>query len=283
GGDLDHPITVQGQDEIRQLAAAFERMRQDLSVERRRVQELAILEERDRLAREMHDGFAQALSVLNLNARAARRAMVKGDADQAAQALDTLDQIIDQAYADVREEISGLRTLVPHREGLIATAGQYLEEFGLQYGIDTALSAEGTEDIAFTTTQEIQLLRILQEALSNVRKHAQADHVQVRFQRANPFGAEAPSGLPSSEAKGREADDVQITVADDGVGFDRVAVERSPKRTFGLAIMRERAESLGGSFGLDTRPGAGTTVIVQIPLAQEGGERRGADARLAGG
>jgi len=261
GGDLDHPIAVQAQDEIGQLAAAFERMRQDLAAERRRVQDLAILKERDRLAREMHDGFAQALSVLNLNAKAVRQAIMIGDTVHAGEALDALEQVIDQAYADVREAISGLRTLVPHEQGLIATVSQYLEEFGLQYGIATELDVEGMEEVSFTSTQEIQLLRIIQEALSNVRKHAEADHVWIRFQRID--------------------DDVQITIADDGRGFDPVA--RVAKQAFGLAIMRERAESLGGSFRLDTRPGAGTTVTVRIPVEREGSERRGAHAHPVGG
>lgn len=263
GGDLDDPVPVRGRDEVGQLAAAFEHMRQDLTAERRRVQDLAILEERDRLAREMHDGFAQALSVLNLSAKAARRAMVAGNGTQATQALDALDQVIDQAYADVREAISSLRTPVPHEEGLIAAVRQYLEEFGLQYGIETGLVAEGTENISFTPTQEIQLLRIIQEALSNVRKHAEADHVEVQFQQLDG--------------------EVQITITDDGIGFEPAAVERATKRTFGLAIMRERAESLGGSPVIDTRPGVGTTMTVRIPLAQEGGERRGTHARPVGG
>lgn len=262
GGDLDHAVAVQGQDEIGQLAAAFEGMRRDLAAERRRVQDLAVLEERDRLAREMHDGFAQALSVLNLNARAARQAMMAGDTAEVTRTLDVLDHIVDLAYADVREAISGLRTLVSHEEGLIATVNQYLEEFSLQYGITTELQVEGVEDTLFTATQEIQVLRIIQEALSNVRKHADADRVQVRFQQIDH--------------------QAQITVADDGTGFDLAAVERVGRRTFGLAIMRERAESLGGFFCLETRPGAGTTVIVRIPLEQEGSEDHGAPARSSG-
>ncbi|HBY97676.1 MAG TPA: hypothetical protein DEP84_27665, partial [Chloroflexi bacterium] len=261
-GDLEHPVVVQGQDEIGQLAAAFEGMRRDLAAGRRRVQDLAVLEERDRLAREMHDGFAQALSVLNLTARAARQAMLAGDTPQAAQALEALTQVVDQTYADVREAISGLRTPVSHKEGLIATVRQYLEEFELQYGITTEFEADGTTDLAFTATQEIQLLRIVQEALSNVRKHADAQRVRVRFQRVN--------------------DAIRITIADNGTGFDLAAVERSARRTFGLAIMQERAESLGGVLRLHSRAVAGTTVKVQIPLEQEGSDADGRPARPIG-
>lgn len=245
-GDLEQPISVQRQDEIGQLAAAFEQMRQNLVMERRRLQELAVLEERDRLAREMHDGFAQALGVLNLNAKAARQALATGDVDHSTQALDALEQLIDQTYADVRETISSLRTTVSPEKGLIAVVDQYLEEFGLQYGLETQLILEGTEDICFTTSQEIQLLRIIQEALSNVRKHAQASQVRIQFAKMDQS--------------------VEITIADDGLGFDPTTVEHGTRQAFGLVIMRERAESLEGVFRLETQPGAGTTIMVGIPL-----------------
>lgn len=263
-GDLEQPISVQRQDEIGQLAAAFEQMRQNLVMERRRLQELAVLEERDRLAREMHDGFAQALGVLNLNAKAARQALATGDLDHSSQALDALEQLIDQTYADVRETISSLRTTISPEKGLIAVVDQYLEEFGLQYGLETQLILEGTEDICFTTSQEIQLLRIIQEALSNVRKHAQASQVRIQF------------------AKTDQA--VEITIADDGLGFDPVTVEHATRQAFGLVIMRERAESLDGTFRLETQPGAGTTIIVRIPLKKEKGSNSyGTDAYPASG
>ena len=275
-GELDRPIVVQRQDEIGELAAAFEQMRQNLAAERRRLQELAILEERDRLAREMHDGFAQALGVLNLNAKAARQALANGDLARSAQALDALDDLIDQAYADVREAISSLRTTVSHKKGLVAVAGQYLEEFGLQYGLETQLTVMGSDDLNselgtrnselgtlwFTTSQEIQLMRIIQEALSNVRKHARASQVRLSFNRLE------------------EA--VEITIADNGLGFNPKAPQEA-KQAFGLVIMRERVESLGGVFRLESQPGAGATVVVRIPLAKEGSDPHGSDAYFAGG
>jgi signal transduction histidine kinase len=263
-GDLEQPISVQRQDEIGQLATAFEQMRKNLVMERRRLQELAVLEERDRLAREMHDGFAQALGVLNLNAKAARQALTTGDLDHSSQALDALEQLIDQTYADVRETISSLRTTISPEKGLIAVVDQYLEEFGLQYGLKTQLILKETEDICFTTSQEIQLLRIIQEALSNVRKHAQASQVRIQFAKIDQT--------------------VEITIVDDGPGFDPATVEHATRQAFGLVIMRERAESLNGVFRLETQPGAGTTIMVRIPLKKdEGSDSYGTDAYPASG
>jgi two-component system nitrate/nitrite sensor histidine kinase NarX len=212
----------------------------------------------------MHDGFAQALGVLNLNAKAARQALATGDLDHSSQALDALEELIDQTYADVRETISSLRTTISAEKGLIAVVDQYLEEFGLQYGLETRLIMAGTEDICFTTSQEIQLLRIIQEALSNVRKHAQASQVRIQFAKLDQT--------------------VEITIADDGLGFDPATVEHATGQAFGLVIMRERAESLDGVFRLETQPGAGTTIMVRIPLKkEEGSDAYGTNAYPASG
>jgi nitrate/nitrite-specific signal transduction histidine kinase len=208
------------------------------------VRRLAILEERDRLAREMHDYLAQTLGYLHLRASITSGLLSSHQIDQVEAGLLELKQVTKEVYTDVREAIFSLRTAAPPGLGLLPALRDYLEEYERHYGVHAELLAEG-DPTGFSPEADVQVLRIIQEALTNVRKHAQASCACVRLK--------------------QEDSRLRITIEDDGRGFDLVGVERAGQRYFGLQIMRERAESIGGRLELDSRPGQGTRVVVCVP------------------
>jgi len=212
------------------------------------VRHLAALEERDRLAREMHDGLAQAIGALNLKVSLAEALLSSGQLTQAN--LLELKQVAREAYTDVREKIFSLR--IPASSGLefFPMLQEYLTEYRTHYGVDARLVIAHDSLPEFPADVRVQIIRIIQEALTNVRKHAGAARAWVRFE--------------------RDGDRVRISVEDDGRGFDPAQVEGEGRRSFGLEIMRERAESVGGDLALDSRPGQGTRVVIPLPLAREG-------------
>ncbi|MBM3135705.1 MAG: GAF domain-containing sensor histidine kinase [Chloroflexi bacterium] len=211
------------------------------------VRHLAALEERDRLARELHDYLAQALSYLNLEASVTDDLLSKGQIAQAQASLREMKKIAQETYTDVREAIFSLRAAV---SGLLPTLRDYLDEYRTHYGVDARLVVDSEDAAQFSPDVDIQLLRIIQEALTNVRKHAQASHVWVRF--------------------AQDGDWARITVKDDGRGFDPAQLTGEGRPYFGLQIMRERAEGVGGSLELTSRPGQGTRVVLRVPLTPGG-------------
>jgi signal transduction histidine kinase len=211
------------------------------------VRRLAVLEERDRLAREMHDSLAQTVGTLNLKASLIQGLLSSGQIAQAQAGMLELKNITNEAYLEVRESIFGLRGAASLGSGLLPTLQEYLAVYRTHYGVDARLEAEDELLARFPMDVEIQIIRIIQEALTNVRKHAGASKVRVVFK--------------------AEGDQVRINVEDDGQGFDLAQVSGEGRHYFGLQIMRERAEDVGGSIKFDSRPGQGTRVVVRVPLA----------------
>jgi signal transduction histidine kinase len=153
--------------------------------------------------------------------------------------------VADELYTDIRESISGLRARVADR-GLIPALRDYAEEFEERHGIAVSLRADRPPS-ELSTLAELQLFRIVQEALTNVRKHAGARSASISLAQTTQ-------------------DAFEIVVADDGVGFSPPAsVARA--RALGVAGMRERAESLGGTLEVESEPGSGARVVVRIPSA----------------
>jgi signal transduction histidine kinase len=231
----------------------------------RRVQVLAVTEERERIAREMHDSLAQVLGYVNTKAQAAQALLEGGQSDRAAAQIGQLAQAARDAYADVRENILGLRTSIGPERTLIDTLGDYLPRWQDQNGIAVELDAgslvPGT--LGLSPMTEIQLLRILQEALANVRKHAEATSVRITLR--------------------AEDHTIRATIADNGRGFDPETIGRSEFPRFGLATMRERAEAVGGALEIDAAPGQGTEVRVKVPRVREpANQPLGARARAKG-
>jgi signal transduction histidine kinase len=260
-GRLDEPLRVDRRDELGLLARAFETMRQELRASLVKVQSLAILEERERIAREMHDGLGQVLGFVNTKTLAVARLLEVGRIEEARVQVAQLEGMAKDVYADVREAILGLRTTLSRERDLLAALREYVAGFEQQSGIHVELDVSGwPPEPPLPLAAEIQLVRIVQEALANVRKHAQAQGAVVRL-----VG---------------EHGEVRLSIVDDGRGFDPSRPDREGWPRFGLQTMRERAEGVGGSFTIDSRPGAGTQVTISIP-ARDTPTRAGTEVRDA--
>jgi PAS domain S-box-containing protein len=214
----------------------------------------ATLQERELLAQELHDGLAQSLGFLNLQAQAARLYLRSGQGEAARDSLERLAKVALDLQGDMRELIGELLTVSLPSEGLCSVMRQAVTHFENQTALPVCL--EIAEDLEATCRSSalppaagVQLLRILQEALANVRKHAGCPtHVGVRLR--------------------AEAGQLLMTIVDNGTGFD-AALAGADGKHFGLQVMAQRAERIGGQMAVQSAPGSGTRVEVCVPL--EGG------------
>jgi two-component system nitrate/nitrite sensor histidine kinase NarX len=217
------------------LASSIEGLRA-VALER----EAAVSGERAFLARELHDSIAQALAFLKIQVQLLRGAIARNDTPKAERALDELDDGLKECIADVRELLVHFRTRASGDE--IETAVQEtLQKFQHQTGLKVGSRIAG-DGMPLPPDVQIQVLHILQEALSNVRKHAGASSVQVQVDKGPAW---------------------RFAVHDDGRGFDTDA-ERT-QLNVGLKIMRERAEQIGATVDVSSAPGEGTTVSLALP------------------
>jgi len=208
----------------------------------------ATLRERERLANELHDSAGQVLAYVSLQAQAIRKRVLDGDTAAAAAQLTQLADAAQGAHVDVREAILSLKAASAERRPFADTLSRYLATYADHYGVAIDLQvADGLGD-PFAPEAGVQVLRVIQEALTNARKHGQAQHVAVEV--------------------GRENGDARVIVADDGRGFDATAPGDDH---FGLAIMRERMAQIGGRLLIDSQPGRGTRVVLHAPIAHPEG------------
>jgi two-component system nitrate/nitrite sensor histidine kinase NarX len=207
---------------------------------------LATNEERERLAREMHDGLAQSISLLHLKLKQSQVLVSSGDSPRVAQALGEMMTITGSAYDEVRQSIFGLRTMVSGSLGLVPKLTELLHDFSARNGILVEIEASDDLPSRLSVASEAQLVRIIQEALTNVRKHAKASRAWVRLRRQNCS--------------------MKVIIEDDGRGWDPAAVPAQKSQHVGLEIMRERAESIGGTLEIETAPGKGTRVTATVPV-----------------
>jgi signal transduction histidine kinase len=208
-----------------------------------RLNDLAVAEERLRIAHEMHDGLAQVLASVNTKAQAVKQLLRTSRTEDAARQLDQLAGAAREVYADVREAIIGLRSAALPGRSFTEALEEYCGTWQANAGIDCSLNIAGAPRLA--ANAQLQLLRIVQESLANVRKHAEASRVQVSLEQGDVR--------------------LRVTVEDDGAGFNPAVLGRSELPRFGLATMRERAESIGGTFDLHSTPGSGTRITVELP------------------
>jgi PAS domain S-box-containing protein len=228
--------------DVTQLKRAQERLAQQQRA-------LAAVQERERVARELHDSVGQVLGYVSMQTEAARKLLGDGKSEVADAQLARLSDVARDAHADVREYILNLRASVSEERPFLPAIGSYLEGFSRNYGIQTGLEvAPGFDEGALGREARAQLLRIVQEALSNARRHGGARRVQVAF--------EALDGL------------ARVGIQDDGSGFDPEALSRDGEGRFGLQFMRERAEGLGGRLEVRSAPGEGARVEVLLPVAR---------------
>jgi signal transduction histidine kinase len=209
---------------------------------------LAMMTERERLGRELHDGQGQVWSYLSLTTQMLRTMLAQEKYEQADQELVRLLEVVQEMHTEFRESIYGLQSSVS--AGLIYALDGQLEWYRKYCGLDVVLElhCEWRRGM-LTPAGEAHLLRIVQEAMVNIRKSAQASRVQVIFERMD------------------EA--LQVLVEDNGCGFE-VARTLVSVEHHGLGIMRERAEEMGGRLEVESHPGCGTKVRLTVPLAGKG-------------
>lgn len=210
--------------------------------------EAAVAAERTLLAQELHDSIAQSLAFLKMQVELLRAALRRHDERAAGETLAEIDLGVRESYADVRELLLHFRTRTDQQD--IQTALRTtLTKFEHQTGLSTLLCIEG-HGVALPADVQVQVLHVLQEALSNVRKHAGARLVRVRVDAAPEW---------------------RFEVSDDGVGFDLGA--QTAENHVGLRIMAERAQRIGARLQLVSSPARGTTVTLTLPRADAGQEQ----------
>ena len=224
-------------------------------VEQQRV--VATLQERERLARELHDSVGQVLGYVSLQAQTIHKWVHDGDREKAEILLTRLAKVAQDAHADVRESILALKAASSEDWSFLLTLRQYLDDFRSQYGVATELSvSDDVGEEAFTPNAAAQLLRVIQETLTNSRRHGEARIVRVDI--------------------GRDDHQIRVTLTDDGRGFDPASLKQDGSGHYGLAFMRERMAQIGGSLTIESRPGVGTSVRILAPI---GTERVGQEAQ----
>ena len=207
-----------------------------------RVEQMAVVEERQRLARELHDSVTQALYSVNLYAEAARMALTAGKKDVALEDLQMLREMTREAMLEMRLLVFELHPLVLEKEGLVAALRARLAAVENRSGLKTEIKVEGSHPLPIAIEEE--LYRIAQEGLNNVVKHARARNIKI--------------SLKYSETS------VCLEFQDDGTGFDLQAARESGG--MGLRGIEERVRKTGGSLTVESAPGAGTKLTVTVPL-----------------
>lgn len=217
------------------LAGAMENLRLN-ALEK----EAAVSQERTFIARELHDSIAQSLAFLKIQVQLMRDALARGDAPRAQQVLGEIDTGVRESYGDVRELLMHFRTRA-NAEDIEPALQTTLRKFEHQTGLKATLTSQG-HGLPLAPDLQVQVLHIVQEALSNARKHAHATQVWVDV-------VQQPAW--------------RFEVRDDGVGFD--AEHPNDETHVGLRIMAERAERLGARLEVISTPRRGTSVVLELP------------------
>lgn len=217
------------------LANALESLRAS-ALER----EAAVGEERALIARELHDSIAQSLAFLTIQVQLLRLAVQKAQPQQVQATIDELDQGLRESINDVRELLVHFRTRT-NTDDIERALQETLQKFQHQTGLSAKLHVEG-HGLPLPPDVQVQVLHVLQESLSNVRKHAGAGHVQLDVIKGSQW---------------------RFRVRDDGSGFD--TLDAPDESHVGLKIMRERAALIGARVGVSSEPGQGTTVVLTLP------------------
>ncbi|MGH2588185.1 MAG: sensor histidine kinase, partial [Dehalococcoidia bacterium] len=195
--------------------------------------------------RELHDGVAQLVADLLVRLDTIKELVEAGRQQEAEAELERLHEVADEIYQDIGESITGLRTNVTER-GLICALRDYVDQFEERHDIPMSLRTDDAAD-RLPPLAALQLFRLVQEALTNVRKHAGAQEATVTLASSGP-------------------DQLRVVIADDGQGFIPSSQRNGTARSLGLTSMRERVEALGGTFHVKSRPGSGTQVTATIPI-----------------
>jgi NarL family two-component system sensor histidine kinase LiaS len=258
-GNLSRPIPDLGEDEIGRLGEQLGRIskrweEQVTSLQRlsannaelaERVRFSAITEERQRLARELHDAVSQQLFAISMTATALARTMEK-DFAKAQRQVELIEEMASVAQSEMRALLLHLRPV--HLEGKRLAQGMHelVQELRAKVPIDIQLVMD--EDIQLPRGIEDHLFRIVQEALSNTLRHSRADKLEIRLQRRNDY--------------------VRLYIRDNGVGFD---LDVKKAASYGILSMQERVNEIGGSINIISAPGMGTRIDIRVPILIEEG------------
>jgi PAS domain S-box-containing protein len=212
--------------------------------------EFAVQEERERLARDLHDNLGQVLGFINLQAQGIRQELVNADVNIVSNKLDKLVNVSQSAHNDIREYIRSTRNTAAMDKDFITGLTKDLMNFEEQSGINVELDIPvGFIGDELKPNIRINMLNIIKEALNNIRKHADANAVKITFLTVQ--------------------DQLCVTVEDNGKGFEVKPSSNDAKNQFGLNIMRERAEEIGAHIDIQSVLEKGSCVALQVPIKKE--------------
>jgi signal transduction histidine kinase len=207
------------------------------------IQQLRVLQERERIGMDLHDGVIQSIYAVGLNLELVQALLAEGDHATANERVTGAINSLNATMRDIRAYILGLRPLRFDKEDLVTSLKRLITEFKANTLINVDFLADDVAEQYLTADQRLALCHIAQEALSNTARHGRATHVDVHLSGDN--------------------DTVVLAVMDNGHGFDLLSAPRRPGH--GLVNMRERAHTLGGEINIESNPGAGTLVRVGFP------------------
>lgn len=210
----------------------------------RQKQALIALQERNRLARELHDSLGQVLGYINMQIQLIRSMLPGGDTQAIDNSLASLSKVVEEANTEVREFIYEVKSTQVFKDGFFSSLDQYVSHIRQKFNVEIKIdNSDGLTDSDIGLMAGVQLFRIIQESITNVRKHACAKDVNIVFR--------------------RDDKNITVSVSDDGMGFNPQNV--NTEMSFGLEVMRERAKNIGGDLRIESAPGCGTTVTVALP------------------
>ncbi|MEW9123609.1 MAG: histidine kinase N-terminal 7TM domain-containing protein [Thermotaleaceae bacterium] len=212
---------------------------------------LAVIEERERMARDMHDDLGQVLGFISLQAQGIKQELKNAGNNSVSDELEKLAHAAQSAHRDIREYIHSVRNEKHREKDFITALKKELSSFEKQTGLRVRLEIPGELTMEeFMPNTRIHILNIVKEALNNIRKHAEAHHTGIIFL--------------------LEEDQLCITIEDDGRGFDVNHQDNSINGKFGLNIMRERAAEIGAAIEINSTVGKGSRTILRVPITEEG-------------
>ena len=203
-------------------------------------------EERQRIARDLHDNIGQQVTALRLLLQVVAMAEVAEPVRERIAQIQTVVERLDRQLDFLTVELSSASLDL----GVVSAIEQFVREWSDTFSITADLECRGLEQLRLDPAVETHLYRVVQEAMNNVYKHAQARRVRVVLERRDT--------------------DLVIIVEDDGHGFDTAALSRSQARGLGLVSMRERAQIIGGTLDIESKPGGGTTIYLYLPIIESG-------------
>lgn len=244
---LDRPSAELGRDARDLLNSIGKHL--GLAVEKSRLDNnerlLAVMEERNIIGNELHDSLAQSLVSMRLQVKMLGEILHKKDIRSAQNEVRRLNAAVEEAHHSLRELLSNFRSRMDER-GLVPAVEDLVRQFKEETGVAVFLQKESLQ-FTFTPFQEVQIFRIIQEALANIRKHSNACNVRILLQSSNNSH-------------------FNVLIEDDGLGIIETPSSTRPGENIGLSIMRERATRLNGKLTIESEPGEGTRVRLSCPI-----------------